>query len=137
VLLGKRSANVQQGGTWSTIGGAIDHGETPLDAAMRELGEEICGLDSSRGTVTFELIAPCLAGCGWSYSTYVVRVPLAARAGRHGRLPRVRVATDAYNQWETDKAAWFGVHRVAGLRLHPGLAAAWPALRPAVRRDRA
>jgi 8-oxo-dGTP diphosphatase len=121
VLLSLRSQHVQAPLTWSTIGGAIDPGETaPQAAALRELGEETRGCP--QGTVTGTLEAPCAAGCGWAYTTLVVR--LQART-----LPRVRVASDAWNAWETACCAWIPVHRVAALRLHPGLAAAWPALR--------
>src|SRR5271165_1497696 len=84
VLLSHRSPHVQAGGTWSTFGGAVDTGETPWQAAVRETGEEIRGIDVSTGTVTAELAAPCPHGCGWTYTTFAVRVE---PAGEH--LPRL------------------------------------------------
>ena len=87
VLLSRRSRHVQQGGCWAFPGGAIDEGESPWQAAARETAEEVRGLDVSTGTITAELEAPSPAGCSWSYTTYLVRVPLHAS----GRLPRVRV----------------------------------------------
>ena len=73
VLLSHRSPNVQAGGTWSTFGGAIDGGETPWHAAVRETSEEIDGIDVRPGVVAAELEVPCEHGCGWSYTTFVVR----------------------------------------------------------------
>jgi len=40
LLLLKRPDEVHQGGLWSFPGGKVDAGETPLDAAKRELTEE-------------------------------------------------------------------------------------------------
>ena len=41
VLLQLRSAFAHEGGTWSCPGGAIDEGESPLEAALREASEEV------------------------------------------------------------------------------------------------
>ena len=41
VLLARRSSRVLQPGTWGTIGGAIDHGESPEEALIREIHEEL------------------------------------------------------------------------------------------------
>jgi len=40
LLLLKRPDHVHQGGFWSFPGGKVEEGETPLDAAVRELKEE-------------------------------------------------------------------------------------------------
>lgn len=48
ILLVKRSQEVNEPGTWGIIGGAIDPGENPLEAALREAEEEI-GVSSTRG----------------------------------------------------------------------------------------
>lgn len=40
ILLPKRSEKVEEPGTWGTWGGAIDSGEEPLGAAVREVQEE-------------------------------------------------------------------------------------------------
>ena len=58
VLLSHRSPHVQAGGTWSTFGGAIDGGETPWDAAVRETSEEMDGIDVGLGVVTAEVEKP-------------------------------------------------------------------------------
>ena len=40
-LIGYRSGNVEQPHTWGTFGGAIDSGENPAKAGLREAEEEI------------------------------------------------------------------------------------------------
>lgn len=41
LLVARRSEAVLEPGTWGTWGGAIDDGETPLDAVKREVEEEL------------------------------------------------------------------------------------------------
>jgi 8-oxo-dGTP pyrophosphatase MutT (NUDIX family) len=41
VLLARRSLRVLQPGTWGTVGGALDHGETPEEAVIRETRAEL------------------------------------------------------------------------------------------------
>ena len=127
VLLSHRSERVAAGGTWSTFGGAIDVGETPWQAAVRETGEETCGIDVASGTVTAELEAPCPHGCGWSYRTFVVRIEAAG-----GDLPAVSIAAAA--AWETEAVRWVPADEVGDHGdLHPGLQATWPTLSAAIR----
>ncbi|MEX2614488.1 MAG: NUDIX hydrolase [Alphaproteobacteria bacterium] len=40
ILIPHRSEHCQQPNTWGTWGGALDHGESPVDAVLRELSEE-------------------------------------------------------------------------------------------------
>jgi len=54
---------------------------------------------------------------GWSYTTLVAAVPAGAARPRTRRLR------------ETAALRWVGEDDVAGMRLHPGFAAAWPHLR--------
>jgi len=125
VLLSHRSPHVQAGGTWSTFGGAIDGGETPWHAAVRETSEEIDGIDVRLGVVAAELKVPCEHGCGWSYTTFAVRVWNTGA----GYLPSARIAPGR-SAWETDELAWVPADRIAEHPgLHPGLRAAWPRLR--------
>jgi 8-oxo-dGTP diphosphatase len=118
VLLGKRSRRVQDGGTWSGFGGAIEQGEEPWATARRELAEEITGVENYRrgGSHVAD------DGCGWRYTTFLARVELKGNG-----LPRVRINPAA--GWETDKLRWILASEVRNLRLHPGLAASWPELR--------
>jgi len=76
VLLSHRSPHVQRGGTWSTFGGAIDVGETPWRAAVRETREEIWGITPHRADIAGKYVWECPQGCGWTYTTFAVRVPL-------------------------------------------------------------
>jgi len=41
LLLTRRSSRVLQPGTWGTVGGALDHGEGPEEAVIRETREEL------------------------------------------------------------------------------------------------
>lgn len=41
LLLTRRSPRVLQPGTWGTVGGALDHGEGPAEAVIREAREEL------------------------------------------------------------------------------------------------
>lgn len=132
VLLAKRSAHVQQGNTWAFPGGAVDRGETPLSAAVRELHEEVTGV--AVAGLTDRLQAPCPHGCGWAYTTIVVKAGRDAEHDSHGRLPNVpRVAVAAgESAWETDVVAWIPLEYVDSLPLHPAFAVAWPELRAMV-----
>jgi 8-oxo-dGTP pyrophosphatase MutT (NUDIX family) len=128
VLLSHRSPHVQAGGTWSTFGGAIEPGETSWHAAVRETSEEIDGIDVGQGVVTAELEVPCDHGCGWTYTTFAVRI----RSTGASDLPSARVAS-GHAAWETAGLAWVPAEQVSDYPgLHPGLRAAWPALRAAV-----
>ncbi len=124
VLLSHRSPHVQASGTWSTFGGAIDDGETPWHAAVRETSEELDGIDVRAGAVVAEVEIPCEHGCGWCYTTFAVRIPNTGE----GNLPPAKVAPGR-SAWETAGLAWVPADRVAAQSsLHPGLRAAWPKL---------
>jgi len=70
-----------------------------------------------------------MGGCGWTYTTFVVRVPLHSS----GSLPRARVAR-GHAAWETAELAWVPVSQVQGADrdLHPSFADAWPTLHEAI-----
>lgn len=110
VLLQLRSNLSHEGGTWSCPGGAIDQGETTSEAALRESSEEVGDPPEPWRVLGEHVFAPA---DDWSYTTEVIEVP-----ERFGRSLN----------FETDDVAWVPVPAVAGLRLHPGFAAAWPAL---------
>jgi 8-oxo-dGTP diphosphatase len=115
LMVQKRSAFAHEGGTWSVAGGAIDEGETPFEAAMREAAEEVGSPDGAVRLVGEYVFAPA---DDWSYTTAVVEV-----ASEFG----------ASLNFETDAVAWLSPDDVDRLPLHPGFAAAWPALREIVR----
>jgi 8-oxo-dGTP diphosphatase len=129
VLLSHRSPHVQRGGTWSTFGGAIDVGETAWRAAVRETCEEIRGITPDQADIAGGYGWECPQGCGWTYTTFVVRVPLHSG----GSLPRVRVARGRA-AWETAGLAWVpaGQVQAADRDLHPSFADAWPTLRETI-----
>jgi 8-oxo-dGTP pyrophosphatase MutT (NUDIX family) len=114
VLLALRSPGTHQGGTWGTVGGAIEAGETPWDAAVREAAEEADGLPLAGAEAAGSHRCECR--CGWTYTTFPVRLPddpaVIIRAG-----------------WENHELRWVPAEDVDGYELHPGLAQSWPELR--------
>lgn len=113
VLLQHRALWSHHGGTWGILGGARDSGETAVQAAAREAGEE-AGLDPADYTVTGESVDD---HGGWAYTTVLATAP----------RPVVLTALTA----ETIAVAWVPSDEVERLTLHPGFAATWPRLRTA------
>ncbi len=111
VLLQLRSTWTHQGGTWGVPGGARDSHETDAVAALREAHEEV-GIEPAGVTVVEQWAG--VVHADWRY-TYVV-----ALVG-----PAVRVHV---RNAESEAVRWVPLPDVARLPLHPGLAAAWPAL---------
>lgn len=111
VLLQLRAVWSHLGGTWGLPGGAIKAGETPEDAAIREADEEAGvppELVTVLGTSVFDLGY-------WSYTTVLARAD--------------EVFAPIIGDAESEALDWVAVDDVAGLPLHPGLAAGWPGLR--------
>ena len=115
VLLDQRADWVHQGGTVGVPGGAIHPGEEPLEAALREAGEEVVGLEGLAVDVVAHHVQPCDECARWTYTTIITRSP--------STLP-VRPRS-----MESAGLSWVAVDDVPRLALHPGFAAAWPALR--------
>lgn len=114
VMLQQRSAMAHEGGTWSCAGGAIDLGEDPYDAALREAAEEVGRIPGTPRLLGQYVFAPAPE---WTYTTIVVEVP-------------DRFGTSI--NFETDAVGWFTLDQVESLALHAGFAAAWPHLRAIV-----
>ena len=113
-LLQHRSPYVQHGGTWSTPGGALQHGEEPEEGARREAEEEFGQLPSGlRHHHTFSDDHG-----GWAYHTVVMDSPhqFSPHGGGDG-------------DWETQGHGWFTPEEMKGLQLHPGFAASWAKVR--------
>ena len=117
VMLQLRSGFAHEGGTWSCAGGALDHGETALDGALREASEEVGPPDGPIRVLGQYVFAPAV---DWSYTTVVVEVESTFGASLN---------------FETDAVAWVPVADVDGRPLHPGFAAAWPHLRQIIDRQ--
>ena len=118
VMVQQRSAWAHEGGTWSVAGGAIDEGETPLQAALREASEEVGATPDGSRVLGEYVFAPA---ADWSYTTVVVEVP--DRFG--GSI-----------NFETDAVEWVPLDMVDQLPKHPGFASAWPHLRAIVESSR-
>lgn len=114
VLLQRRSWWTHHGGTWGIPGGARASWETPEQAALREVGEEV---DVALGEgLAIDGVHHDDHG-GWSYWTVMASTaqPLAAAPRGH----------------EGAEMRWVAVADVTTLPLHPGFATSWPALNPA------
>jgi 8-oxo-dGTP diphosphatase len=113
-LLQHRSPYVQHGGTWSTPGGALAHGESPEQGARREAEEEFGPLPSG---LTHHHTFSDNHG-GWAYHTVVMDSP-----------HRFEPAGGDVGDWETQGHGWFTPAEMKGLQLHPGFAASWENVR--------
>lgn len=113
-LVQQRSRWSHEGGTWSCPGGAIDEGEEPLEAALREAWEELGPLPTEFEVVGAYEFTPA---DDWRYSTFVVRVSAP-------------FATDP--NFESEAIEWLPVEAIDALPMHRGFAAAWPRVREIV-----
>ncbi|MDQ6739989.1 MAG: NUDIX hydrolase [Actinomycetota bacterium] len=111
VLLQLRAMWSDRGGTWGLPGGALHEGEDPVAGALREAHEE-AAVPAARLNVLFTSVFD--VGY-WAYTTVVARV--------------LETFEPEISDPESIELLWVPVAAVAGLALHPGLAAAWPALR--------
>lgn len=107
-LLAHRSPEVDQGDTWGIPGGAIDPGEDPYQAALREAEEEL-GHVPHHEVTKIHTASPVP---DWSYHTVMADVP-------------DQFEPEYDDLWETQGHGWFTPEEIAGLNLHPGFAAAW------------
>jgi 8-oxo-dGTP diphosphatase len=116
VMLQQRSAFSHEGGTWSCAGGAMDEGETPVEAALREASEEVGDIPAEHRVIGQYVFEPA---DDWSYTTVVVEVDEAFGESLN---------------FETDAVEWVPADIVDRRPLHAGFAAAWPHLRAIVER---
>ena len=108
-LLNQRSRAIHHGGSWSTLGGAIDRNETPYAGALREAAEEIGDLPETL-TKRIEITATTEGKhSDWTYTTFVVEV--------EDRW------TPEGGDWESIGNEWVTLSEIAVLRLHPGFKA--------------
>lgn len=114
VMLQLRSKMAHEGGTWACPGGAIDKGETPFEAGLRESSEEVGDPPEPWRLLGEHVFAPA---DDWTYTTSVVEVP-----HRFGKSLN----------FETDDVRWVPVPAVERLPLHGGFAASWPDVRAIV-----
>jgi 8-oxo-dGTP diphosphatase len=58
LLVCQRPAHKRHGGLWEFPGGKLEEGETPLEAARRELGEELALAVTGVGPAEFAVVDP-------------------------------------------------------------------------------
>jgi 8-oxo-dGTP diphosphatase len=110
VLLQHRASWTSDGDTWGLPGGARDSHESPVQAALREAGEE-AGIDPAAVQVAGEW--PDDHG-GWVYVTVIAEV-----------IGPLSIAPNA----ESAELRWVVEPDVETFALHPGFARTWPLLR--------
>jgi 8-oxo-dGTP diphosphatase len=111
VLLQHRAVWSHNGGTWGLPGGALHQGEDAVVGALREAYEEAAVPRES-----IDVLFTSVLDLGyWSYTTVVVLVT----------EPFDPVISDP----ESIELLWIPLADVGRQELHPGFAAAWPALR--------
>ena len=101
VLLPLRSGSVEQPHTWGTWGGAINEGEDPRTAALRELREE-AGVKINPSTLTKLFV---FTKGTFRYTTFLAEVNSEFK-------PKL--------DWETERAEWFALDSLPS-PLHFGL----------------
>ncbi|MGG7509896.1 NUDIX domain-containing protein [Plantibacter sp. YIM 135249] len=117
VLLQHRANWSHFGGTWGIPGGARHEGESAVDGAIREAGEE-AGVPNA----SIELRFDSLLDLGfWSYTTVIAEAV----------EPFDAVVSDP----ESIALEWVAVDEVDALPLHPGFADSWPGLRSQLERS--
>jgi 8-oxo-dGTP diphosphatase len=112
ILMQHRAHWTANGGTWGIPGGARDSHESPVEAALREAGEE-AGIVPAAVAVLGEFGDD--HGGGWSYTTILARL-----------LEEIALVP----QEESEELRWVSLDRIEELPLHPGFARSWPELRP-------
>ena len=105
IFLTRRSKKVDAPGTWSVVGGGINHGESALEAAKRETVEEAGSLPE-----ILDILKSSLFKDGdFTYETFVCKV---SPKTKHDWKPRLNP--------ENDKFGWFKLDNLPD-SLHPGL----------------
>ncbi|MGA8994684.1 MAG: NUDIX domain-containing protein [Nocardioidaceae bacterium] len=120
VVLQHRSLMTHHGGTWALMGGAIETGEGPAEAALREAAEEE-HLDP--GSVQVREVVVGTDHPEWRYSYVLAETTRPAVA----RLP------DS-GSWESQGATWVDLAAVQRQPLHPALREDWSWLVELLRR---
>lgn len=111
ILLQHRALWSDQGGTWGLPGGALHQGEEAVHGALREAHEEAAVPPES-----VRVLFTSVFDVGyWTYTTVAAEV--------------VDPFEPEISDPESLELAWFPIDGVADRELHPGFAAAWPALR--------
>lgn len=111
ILLQHRVSWSHFGGTWGLPGGALHEGESAVDGAIREAQEEAGVPDAAVRTRFTSLLDLDI----WTYTTVAADV----------LTPFEPTISDP----ESVALEWVPIDSVSDRPLHPGFAAAWPALR--------
>ncbi len=102
VLIARRPEGKSMAGLWEFPGGKVEPGETPEDAIIREIREEL----------TIELCKPCLAPISFAshdYEDFHLLMPLFMCRNWEGRITPV----------EAQELAWVRPNRLRGYPMPP------------------
>lgn len=111
VLLEKRAEWTDQGGTWGIPGGALEPNESPVQAAVRELKEEV-GVELPESAQIGQYVDQLADD--WTYTTIIFR------GDSNSIVPQITE--------ENDEAGWFTAAEARDMSLHPRLAEVLDAL---------
>jgi 8-oxo-dGTP diphosphatase len=103
-VVARRSEHTHRGGTWAIPGGALDEGEAPLEAALREFAEEL-GMALGDHEHAVAHVHEDDHG-GWSYWTVVIDV-----------VERFPLPEPPACNWETADVRWVTASELAALEL--------------------
>lgn len=111
VLMQQRDFAAAHGGLWEFPGGKVDPGESPEDAAVRELAEEL-GI-----VLTVDALEPVTFASGWT---------VAAEQGGKGPVRPLVILLYACRSWngtpqalEAADLAWTAPQKIADLSMPP------------------
>lgn len=105
LLLCKRSAWTQQGGTWGTTGGALEPNEDPYQGAVRETIEEIGNIPPHKVINSFVWKAN---GGDFTYTTFICLIEDMKWKGKSG--------------YEISQTFWVNLEQSQQMPLHTGFA---------------
>ncbi|KAI1452652.1 NUDIX hydrolase domain-like protein [Annulohypoxylon moriforme] len=109
MLFGRKALDTEDGGYWSTIGGAMENGETPQECALREVEEEI-GIRAGDLLIPTAMTTDDHEDWGWGYTT------IFATPAEGVQIPEFKLKRN-----EITHTTWVTRRELHKIKLHPGV----------------